>query len=817
MLSYLDPSDVPELTIFRVHVKNRFDDYYWRIDLKGRLKEAIPPNTRLLGVTKRAEREAHNYIVEDIRNFTMNSENKNYRELINTQRDIGSLIYSNLGLRKVFDIFYNHLADKVDTMLIATNDFEIPWDWTTNADGEILGEKFIIGYLSLEREYPLKREKMEREKIKRFGYIDFQEAKSNSVIVIVGNLNGEKDYQKSVKSEMKQVEKIFRGENNEGFTKIEKLDGKKIDKEMTRIFRHSENIQVIHYVGHITSDGHIKYSDTGCITPESLMDTQPKEHVLRYPSSLVFLNGCRAGEVKDIYVKTGQLSTAFIAMGAVLCIAPRVRIPNPVASTYVETFYKTLLKNFGMPIAKVLKETREAWKREIKEEWKLKTKRVFPQLGELLPSFYLLYGNPAFAVFPKRAFDENMEEVQKGREVLPTLRIKEDSTYIEARKILVDTLKLIRSTVPKSKCNRRKVANFGYRRGYLNGEVVNRAVITLRARGCGWGEKGMGCTMCGHYAGMLRNSVNPEDLIQQFDECMRHIKFKETPILCVYNGGNFFNTNEIPYEAQKYICEAVAKNPYIKKFVVESRIEYCEEALLRELKAILKNKSFVIAVGLETKNDKLRDLSINKGLSLSAFEKKAELINSIAELRVYAMIKPLFLTESEMIEDAVDTIRYINELGPEEIHFEPITVQEYTLVYYLWRQGVYRLPWLWSIIEILKRVAPIHVYCSPFAHFPEPIAKPHNCPTCNDTVLNKLFKDYNEYFNIKSLEELNCRCKEAWHSQLTSRDSRSLEKRVIDILNSTRQFILSSERIKTDLFTLQESHFGPPKDFEKAR
>lgn len=394
----------------------------------------------------------------------------------------------------------------------------------------------------------------------------------------------------------------------------------------------------------------------------------------------------------------------------------------------------------------------------------------------------------------------------------------QESLYKEARRVLLDTLGLIRSVTPKKEYDHAKPADFEYRIGYLNGKVVNRAVITLRARGCGWGETGMGCTMCGHYAGMFRDSlVNAEELIKQFDQGMEHIKFEETPILCVYNGGNFFNTNEIPYEVQRHICTTVAKNPHIKKFVVESKVEYCEESLLREIKAILKGKSFVIAVGLETKSDKIRDLVINKGLILSAFEKTAELIKSIAELRVYAMIKPPFLTESEMIEDAVDTILYINDLEPEEIHFEPITVQEYTLVYYLWRQGLYRLPWLWSIIEILKRVAPIHVYCSPFAHFPEPIAKPHNCPACDDIVLNALFKGYNEHFDIKAFQNLDCRCKEAWRAQLAFRDSRPWEERIIDTLNSTKEFILSSEKVKADLFALQESHFGPPTNFERVR
>lgn len=387
---------------------------------------------------------------------------------------------------------------------------------------------------------------------------------------------------------------------------------------------------------------------------------------------------------------------------------------------------------------------------------------------------------------------------------------------INSKEILNDTLKLIRNYAPHISIDSDILADFEYRDGYLNDKTVRRAVITLRSRGCSWGEKGKGCTMCGHYVGMFRDHIpSNKELITQFDTIYKKIDFSKAPILCVYNGGNFLNPNEIPYEVQSFICNKVSENSEIKKFVIESRVEFCKKDWIKNLKKILKDKLFVIAVGLETKNDNIRNLAINKGLLLSEFEKAAEIIKSEALLRVYTMIKPPFLTESEMIEDAVATIKYLKKIEPEEIHFEPITIQEHTLLYYLWRQGVYRLPWLWSIIEILKRISPIHVYSSPFAHYPVPIANPHNCPNCNNRILNTILIDYNRYNNLEPALNEDCACKEAWHAQLAFKDSRTLEARMIDTLKSTKEFIHLSENNKTDLFSLQESHFGSPKNFER--
>jgi hypothetical protein len=400
------------------------------------------------------------------------------------------------------------------------------------------------------------------------------------------------------------------------------------------------------------------------------------------------------------------------------------------------------------------------------------------------------------------------------------MRALADGIYLYqlAKDQLREVLKIIRSMAPKPVCDRKAAADLAFRIGYLDGKVVNRAVITLRGPGCSWGRSGMGCTMCGHYAGMLaQQPVCVGDLKEQFDRCMDRIRFEGTPILCVYDGGSFLNPREVSYEVQEYICKTVARTRGIHKFVIETRSEYCDPDWLKSLNKLLGDKSLVVALGLETRNDDVRDLLVNKGMTLDQFEAAADVVKSICGLRVYAMIKPPFLTEAEMIEDAVETIRYVDDLGAEEIHFEPVTVQQHTLMYYLWRQGLYRLPWLWSIIEILKRVSPIKVYCSPFAHYPRPIAKPHNCPGCDSVVLERLLVGYNSTFDVGCLEGLSCRCQEAWHAVLEVSDSRSLQERVLDSIRSTRHFVLRSREIKADLLALEESHFGPPSNFDRGQ
>lgn len=309
--------------------------------------------------------------------------------------------------------------------------------------------------------------------------------------------------------------------------------------------------------------------------------------------------------------------------------------------------------------------------------------------------------------------------------------------------------------------------------------LIPRAVITLRSVGCGWARSGGGCTMCGHFAGRSPNAPgDAERQIAQFDQAFAQVDWSGFPILCLYNGGSLLNPEELPEQALTHILARIAAEPGITDVVVETRAQYVTEARLTAITQGLAGRRLTVAMGLESASEEVRRLCVHKGFSLNGFAKACQLVRRFGRLRLYVLIKPPWLTEHEMIEDAVASIRLAHELLADDVHFEPLTIQRHTLLNLLWRQGKYRLPWLWSVIEVLKRVSPQVVYLSPFAHVPRPIAIPHNCGRCDDEIRRLLLGDYNKYGDLRAVSELRCPCRDDWREELQERDPRPLALRV---------------------------------------
>ncbi len=354
-------------------------------------------------------------------------------------------------------------------------------------------------------------------------------------------------------------------------------------------------------------------------------------------------------------------------------------------------------------------------------------------------------------------------------------------------------LKTMRERTPRSPFLEIPAAELDLSRfGKLDGEIVPRAVITLRSVGCNWTRLSGGCTMCGHYAGACsETSFPPEHLVHQFEDVFRSVDWSGFPILCLYNGGSVLNREELPDEARMRILERIQSEKRIRELVLETRSEFIREDRLRELRAMLGDRRLTLAMGLESARDDVLRFSIHKGYSVRKFREACRIIKKYADLRLYVLVKPPWLTEREAIEDGVNAIRLAAELGADEIHIEPVTIQHHTLVHRLWKLGRYRLPWLWSLVEILCRSNPIPVYVSPFAHVPRPVAIPHNCGECDARLMKALLQEYNRTFDCGVFREIECPCRIHWRRDLDRSDERSLSERLLadlpDLENSLRE------------------------------
>ncbi len=285
----------------------------------------------------------------------------------------------------------------------------------------------------------------------------------------------------------------------------------------------------------------------------------------------------------------------------------------------------------------------------------------------------------------------------------------------------------------------------------LNGKVVESFVIILRTRGCRWAYHS-GCSMCGYF-----NDTNPkireEDLLKQVEEAKN--KYNGEPLVKVFTSGSFLDDWEVPPNAQNALYDAFSS---AKRIIVESRPEYVTEERVRE---IGERGNVMVALGLESANNETLERRINKGFTVEDYVRAAEILRKHeVPVKTYVLLKPPFMTERQAIEEAIYSVEFASRYS-EIVSVNPMNIQNYTLVEYLWRRGEYRAPWLWSVVEVLKRTSGLGVDVVSYPTAGGKVRGAHNCGKCDTRVLEAI-ENYSLTQDISHLENLNCPCREKW-------------------------------------------------------
>lgn len=314
-------------------------------------------------------------------------------------------------------------------------------------------------------------------------------------------------------------------------------------------------------------------------------------------------------------------------------------------------------------------------------------------------------------------------------------------------------------------------------------EKLTRWTLLLPGSGCAWAKTSAGCHMCGFKVKIDQvNRGKPASvtkLMTIFQLGKWLIRGKSPYSLSIYNGGSFLNDEEIPLEVQQRICREVERNSAVEQLIVESRPEFVTNDKIKLLTSLLKSKKLRVAIGLEAVSDYVRDVCINKGFSTKDYERAVEILKKNgAKVSTYVFLKPIYLSEQESIEEAIRTTRYAFSLGSSEIMIESAFIQPKTKMEKLYLQGRFRPPWLWSIIEVVRRTSHLGpVYIGGFEDEPPPIATPHNCETCSPRLMRS-FRDYNETLAVSFLQNGHCPCRVEWAKEVGYRSFDSLVRKI---------------------------------------
>lgn len=302
----------------------------------------------------------------------------------------------------------------------------------------------------------------------------------------------------------------------------------------------------------------------------------------------------------------------------------------------------------------------------------------------------------------------------------------------------------------------------------------NAIFIILPTPGCAHAlSKYGGCTMCSYIADSPLESVSSPELVEIFKNQLERFDIEPKTVVKIFVSGSFLNEKEIPAEARDEILNLLNKEENVEEVVVESRPEYVNERILEECCKILPDKIFEVSMGLESSSDYIKKYRINKGFTNRDFQKAVEVIKKLktkykVTSKAYIFVKPILTSEKEAIDDAVGSAEYAEEIGVDRISFCPATIHKRTLMELLWRRGAYQPPWIWSTLEIIRKVRskaniPVIMDTSGFGTR----RGPYNCKKCNKKLKNIIIQSNLD----QSLpEEFQCECKVKWEADVKYSD-----------------------------------------------
>jgi len=298
--------------------------------------------------------------------------------------------------------------------------------------------------------------------------------------------------------------------------------------------------------------------------------------------------------------------------------------------------------------------------------------------------------------------------------------------------------------------------------------------VVLPTPGCAWAVSGSGgCTMCSYIADSPLEKVDADVLVDIFKKSMAKHNIIERTAVKIFVSGSFLNTDEVPLSARNEILRFLKAEEYVEEVVVESRPEFITKEVLEECCEALGEKIFEIGIGLETSNDYTRKEKINKGFSREDFEMAVKIIEKTkltcdVRAKAYLFVKPILTSEKNAIEEAVESAEYAESVGASRISFCPATIHKDTLMEILWKGGAYQPPWIWSIMEIIRRVRgslkiPVIMDTAGFGSR----RGPYNCKKCNSRLKSMIIESNLEQ-DIP--EDLECECKNKWKSEIEFSD-----------------------------------------------
>ncbi len=293
----------------------------------------------------------------------------------------------------------------------------------------------------------------------------------------------------------------------------------------------------------------------------------------------------------------------------------------------------------------------------------------------------------------------------------------------------------------------------------IGAERVRAFVLILKTRGCYWADL-KGCSMCGYSKDTLGRSATPAELSEQLRRALA--RYRDEPYVKVYTSGSFLDDREVDPESRRAIVGAFSGRA--RRFLLETLPEFAQAETLRPLRAAFAGE-LEVALGLESTDPWVLARAVGKGAAPDEYLAAGDRVRSLGgRAKAYLLLKPPYLTEEESVRDVV---RSVAAAAPhfDALSVNPVHIQNGTVVERLYHRGRYRPPWLWSVVEALRRGAEARG-TSRLVSFPTAGGLPrgpHNCGECDRAVLAAL-EEASLAQEFGPLAALDCACRPEWET-----------------------------------------------------
>ncbi|CBS87287.1 hypothetical protein [Azospirillum lipoferum] len=315
----------------------------------------------------------------------------------------------------------------------------------------------------------------------------------------------------------------------------------------------------------------------------------------------------------------------------------------------------------------------------------------------------------------------------------------------------------------------------------LDGRPAAKTLVWYETEGCQWSIKS-GCTMCNF--GQAATRPSDDDVVRSFKEQIDRLD-PGTRYLHLGPGGSFLDWHELNPDARRTIYGELHRLRFLEGVGIECRAELVTPEYIAEALAWLPStvREFTTGIGLESADDLVRLVAVNKKVPRKRLERAFEIIRGSSDptrrivFDLYVLLKPPFLSEREAIDDAVRSIDWAFDRGADTVSVFLSSIKENTLCDFLHRQDGFVRPlryataYYHSAFEVLRMLAPSRAARTLFMGITSGIpahGRPRSCPLC-DHILSGALVAHNFSRDPALLDvaaAVRCDCRDKWLAEL---------------------------------------------------